>query len=173
MNAKTLTIPNIITFSRIILSPIIWIHIIYRKPVVAVILFGIAALSDFLDGFIARKLEQVSSLGKIMDMIADRILMLGTFTTLFIKENLELPIFLILVAHRALLGLQILILKLVYHRTFTPNPRPTGKICTGVEIIYALWILLAQNPPQLLKIILIFIEISTAVDYFVSIWKNK
>ncbi len=77
-----MNLPNKITIFRILLvfffMPFLFLHGLIPK-ITALILFLIAVLSDYLDGFIARKYDLVSDLGKIMDPVADKILVLAAF----------------------------------------------------------------------------------------------
>ena len=71
------TFINILTFSRIVLAVIIFILLMSSDGyVMALILFFVAGITDYLDGYLARKYSAVSQLGEILDPIADKILIL-------------------------------------------------------------------------------------------------
>jgi len=87
-------IANQITILRIFLIPIFVIFLGYNKPLYALITFLIAGITDALDGFIARKLNQVTTLGKVLDPIADKALLISAFVFIslviyLLKGNLE------------------------------------------------------------------------------------
>jgi CDP-diacylglycerol--glycerol-3-phosphate 3-phosphatidyltransferase len=67
-------IPNIITVTRICLLPAIFILFLLDLKLWAISIFIVAAITDFLDGFIARKYNLVSTAGKLLDPIADKML---------------------------------------------------------------------------------------------------
>lgn len=67
------TIPNIITLSRIISTPLITYSLIHQDYTTSISLFSYAAISDFLDGFIARRFKMNTRLGSILDPLADKI----------------------------------------------------------------------------------------------------
>lgn len=74
-----MNLPNLLTILRIILAPIIAI-LIWRETtngqlIIAFLLFCVAGLTDWLDGYVARKLEIISHLGRILDPIADKVLL--------------------------------------------------------------------------------------------------
>ncbi len=78
-------LPNILTFLRILLVPIIVVVLLTKfegKEFVGLALFLLAALTDFLDGFIARRLGLVTRLGKLLDPAADKILTSAAFISL-------------------------------------------------------------------------------------------
>lgn len=71
---KSLNVPNTITWVRVILTIFIVWFLLQNWYLVAFILFLIASFSDYLDGYFARKLNQVSNFGKIFDQMSDKIL---------------------------------------------------------------------------------------------------
>ena len=89
-NSSLYSIPNVITYFRLISIPFILIFYlsgIYILQLLAFIIFVLASLSDFLDGYLARKLNQTSILGKILDPIADKLLVILAFM-MFINSDL-------------------------------------------------------------------------------------
>ena len=79
---RWLTFPNFLTCSRIILTPCVVVAIIYYAWHIAFCLFFVAALTDVLDGYLARLLHEPTIIGAVLDPIADKILLLSTFVTL-------------------------------------------------------------------------------------------
>jgi len=80
------TLPNIITLARICLTPVIALLPFiegYWPKVIAFIIFLVAAFSDVLDGWIARRYNTVSDLGKLLDPIADKLLLFATLIPIF------------------------------------------------------------------------------------------
>jgi len=88
MSSSNFNIPNVITFSRIVLVPVIFI-VLLSSPgrmlsLWGAIIFTAAAVTDFLDGYIARKMNRVTSLGKFLDPLADKLLV-GTALIMMIQ----------------------------------------------------------------------------------------
>lgn len=75
-------IANVITILRIALIPLIIILLLKGYSLPAFILFALAAFSDWLDGYLARKLDQTSDFGKNFDPIADKILVICVLAAL-------------------------------------------------------------------------------------------
>ena len=92
-----LTVPNLITFLRIVLIPFFAYFYIKGEVVIALIILALSGLSDFADGKIARKFNQVSNLGKILDPVADKLTQITIAVILFIgfrnAENSLMRIF--------------------------------------------------------------------------------
>ena len=71
------TFINILTFSRIVLAAIIFLFLMSSDGyLIALILFFVASITDYFDGYLARKYNAVSQIGEILDPIADKILIL-------------------------------------------------------------------------------------------------
>ena len=78
-------IPNFLSFTRILLTPIFVVLILadtFYFRLIALMVFFICSLSDFLDGYLARKFNYVTEIGKFIDPIADKILILSAFLVL-------------------------------------------------------------------------------------------
>lgn len=83
---RVLTVPNVISFLRICSIPYLAVLIAQHKMWPALIVLAIAALSDCIDGYVARTFNQVSKLGQILDPIADRLLIVcSTLALVFAK----------------------------------------------------------------------------------------
>lgn len=74
---KVFTVPNIITFVRLCLVPVFFILLLDGHNLASGVVFAVAAGSDFIDGQIARRTNQVSKIGQLLDPAVDRILMIS------------------------------------------------------------------------------------------------
>ncbi len=72
-----MNLPNKLTMARIIMVPIFMAVMLKEYYIAALIIFALASITDFLDGYLARKYDLVSSFGKIMDPLADKLLVFG------------------------------------------------------------------------------------------------
>jgi cardiolipin synthase len=87
-----LTIPNLLTLLRILIVPVFAISVMYGQLAAAFALFVLAALTDLLDGYLARRFDQASSLGAFLDPMADKLLMLVAFVLLSTSRHVALHI---------------------------------------------------------------------------------
>jgi cardiolipin synthase len=100
---RILTLPNILSFLRLLTVPIfLWLFISGREEA-AVILYGAGAWSDFFDGWLARKTNSVSELGKLLDPLADRIFIIALAVALVARDVLPLWLALAIMVRDALL----------------------------------------------------------------------
>ncbi|MEI6579280.1 MAG: CDP-alcohol phosphatidyltransferase family protein [Eubacteriales bacterium] len=81
----SLTVPNLLTFLRIVLIPIFALLFYNGQFIWAVFVLFLSGLSDFLDGKIARRFNQVSELGKILDPVADKLTQITIAVMLFFE----------------------------------------------------------------------------------------
>ena len=79
-----MTIPNLVTAIRIVLAPVFLIYLINSQFLAALIVFLICAVSDGLDGALARVFNQKSKLGAYMDPLADKLILVAAFVALSI-----------------------------------------------------------------------------------------
>ena len=83
---KKENIPNILTIIRFILVPFIYTSVINKHFLTALIIFTISAITDILDGFIARKFNYITDIGKLMDPLADKLTQISLLLALsFLK----------------------------------------------------------------------------------------
>ena len=77
--SKLFTVPNLLTFIRMLLIPVFLIcyYQMPEKPYIAMLVFAVASLTDALDGYLARRLNQISSFGKLCDPLADKLMVLS------------------------------------------------------------------------------------------------
>jgi CDP-diacylglycerol--glycerol-3-phosphate 3-phosphatidyltransferase len=89
IGAESLNVPNVLTLARILLIPVFIILFVNPTPdqsLAAAIIFAVAAVTDMLDGYIARRTGQVTKLRKLLDPIADKLLVLSA---LILRMNVE------------------------------------------------------------------------------------
>jgi CDP-diacylglycerol--glycerol-3-phosphate 3-phosphatidyltransferase len=100
-----LNVPNLITLSRIVLIPLI-IAIFYLpdewlsfsgKNMTATAIFIFAAITDWLDGYLARKLDQMSAFGAFLDPVADKLIVVGALIVLLTLGRVEMVVALIII----------------------------------------------------------------------------
>ncbi len=74
--------PNQLTAGRLVLSLVLFVFIVWQQYVWALLFFILAATTDWIDGWYARKYGQVTTLGRILDPMADKLIICGTFILL-------------------------------------------------------------------------------------------
>ena len=135
MSRYFIFIPNLLSLIRIGLVYPILNNIFLGNFEVSIILFVIAALTDALDGFLARKMDWQTDLGVILDPVADKVLLSGTIFIFWLNELIPFYIFIIFIARDIMILLGAAIQMSVIQSN-TPLPNYLGKLTTGTQIIY-------------------------------------
>lgn len=84
------TIPNVITIGRILVTPVVFVLILipdFWPRFIGFLLFLVAAFSDLFDGYLARKHGWISDFGKLMDPLADKLLLVATFIPFYMVSH--------------------------------------------------------------------------------------
>lgn len=110
VSGRVLTVPNAISFARLLLVPVFAVLIATEHDGWAFLVLAASGASDWLDGVLARRLNQVSRLGQLLDPAADRLFILVTLVGLAWREIVPLWLLLVLVARDVVLGVMLLVL---------------------------------------------------------------
>lgn len=135
MKSRVLTVPNQLTFLRFIFLPFFIISIWYDHYDWALGVLIAAAVSDLLDGVLARRLNQKTDLGAYLDPIADKLLLSSAFLMLALKHKVFWWLTILVLARDVLiLVAAATILLVIGYRPFPPSLY--GKFNTGAQIIF-------------------------------------
>jgi cardiolipin synthase len=126
---RIVTVPNLISFARILLIPV-FVYLLSRDgfEYAGIFLLGFVVATDWVDGYIARRTDQVSELGKLLDPIADRLAIAAALITLVVRDVFPLWAALMVLVRDALVivaGLTLLL-----SRGVRIDVRREGKVAT-------------------------------------------
>jgi cardiolipin synthase (CMP-forming) len=139
VSTRVLTVPNAISFARLLLVPVFGILIVTGEDGWALLVLAISGASDWLDGVLARRLGQVSRLGQLLDPAADRLFILVTLVGLAWRDVVPVWLLAVIVARDVVLGIMLLVLA---RRGFPPpQVHLAGKAGT-FALLYAFPLLL-------------------------------
>ncbi len=132
--ASILSIPNLITLARILLVPVVVWAIASNQMLFAFLLFAAAGVSDAVDGFLAKRFGMTSELGKYLDPLADKVLIVSIYVSLGIVD--ALPRWLvILVVSRDLLIVGGVIFSWIVNKPVSVKPHMVSKINTAAQLL--------------------------------------
>jgi len=92
MSSRIFTVPNVLTVFRMVLIPVFVSLLFYQRFLLALCVFVTAGLTDGLDGLLARRFDQKSQLGTILDPIADKLMLVTAFIVLSMRSVFPPPI---------------------------------------------------------------------------------
>lgn len=144
---QIITISNLLTILRFILSPFIAKAIIHEEWRLALFLFIVAALSDVLDGYLARLWNEESFIGACLDPLADKCMVLSSFVALafFRTDGFVIPLwFIIFFFMRELLIVVGAIYFALKGGSMGIKPTFWGKSTTFLQIVFILWLIMCS-----------------------------
>ena len=169
MSKYFIFIPNLLSIVRIGLVYPILNNIYLNNFQISIVFFVIAAITDALDGFLARKMDWQTDLGAILDPIADKFLLSGTIFILWLNQYISFYIFIIFIGRDVtiLLGAAI---QMTLNELDTPMPNLLGKLTTSLQIIYIAVVFLKEIfslsfGVYILDIIIIIITVTSLIVY--------
>jgi cardiolipin synthase len=140
VSSRIVTIPNILSLLRLLLIPVFLVLLVLGHFGWALLLIAVSAITDFVDGYVARHFNQVSRLGQLLDPAVDRLFILSTLLGLGYVDVLPWWLVAVIIARDVLL--LVLGVVLANHR-FGPLPvHHLGKMGT-FAILFAMPVLLA------------------------------
>jgi len=169
-----LNLPNFLTVSRILAVPVIVVVLLDETPngdTLAAALFALAAATDGLDGYFARSRDAVTTLGKVMDPLADKLLIVAALISLVSLNRLAAWVAMVIIAREmAVTGLRAV----AAERGIVMAASPLGKVKTVLQIA-AVIALIAVNPSPLWSDILVYaavvVTIVSGAQYFFGLRK--
>ena len=109
---RIITVPNILSFMRLLGVPLfLWLILVPQADGWAIVVLIFAGISDYLDGKIARKWNQISRVGQILDPLADRLYILATLIGLLLRGIIPWWLVAVLVGRDLIMGVVLAILK--------------------------------------------------------------
>lgn len=142
MDKRIFTVPNQLTFLRLGFLPFFIIALRYSRYDWALALLIAAALSDALDGLLARQLNQKTPLGTFLDPIADKLLLSSAYFMLALKSKIAWWLAILVLGRDVLILIACAVILLVVgYRSFPPSIY--GKLSTGFQILLVLVVILA------------------------------
>ena len=176
MSKYFIFIPNLLSIIRIGLVYPILNNIYLSNFELSIIFFIIAAITDALDGFLARKMHWQTYLGTLLDPVADKLLLSGTIFILWLNQLIPFYIFVIFISRdiAILLGAAI---QMTLNESDTPLPNLLGKLTTSLQVIYIATIFLKEIfnikfSLYVLDIFIIFITLLSLVVYAYNWYKD-
>jgi CDP-diacylglycerol---glycerol-3-phosphate 3-phosphatidyltransferase len=147
-----MNLPNSLTVTRIFLVPLLVVVLLTKfegrvilgvpKEIVGAAIFGIASITDWLDGYLARRRQQITALGQVMDPLADKLLICAALVSLVQLDLAPAWMVVIIIGREfAITGLR----SLAYARGMVIPASPLGKIKMIAEVVAILALILSRQ----------------------------
>ena len=170
-----INVPNVLTVLRILAVPVIVVALLGESPdgdLLAGIVFALAALTDGLDGYIARSRGSVTTFGKLMDPIADKLLIVAALVALVSLDRLAAWVAMVIIAREiAVTGLR----GLAAEQGVVISASWLGKVKTVLQVA-AVFALIIWYPAPVAVDVLVYAAVAMTVisglDYFFGVRKR-
>jgi len=163
-----LNLPNVLTVLRIMLVPALVVALLGNTPagdVLAAIVFALASLTDFVDGYLARAREQVTTFGKLMDPLADKLLIIAALISLVSLHRLAAWVAMVIITRE----LAVTVLRLgATQAGVVMAASPFGKAKTCLQIAAILAVIAVPGQPLWVSALLyltVLVTVLSGLDY--------
>jgi CDP-diacylglycerol---glycerol-3-phosphate 3-phosphatidyltransferase len=171
-----INLPNVLTLLRILLVPVLVVALTAETEygdTLAAAVFAVAALTDGLDGYLARSRQSITTFGKVMDPVADKLLIAAALISLVSLERLEAWVAMVIIAREfAVSGLRIA----AGQQGVVIPASMLGKAKTIVQIVAVLALIAANDPNaawvDALVYAMVLLTVVSGADYFLNFRKR-
>lgn len=165
-----LNLPNALTVLRIMLVPVLVVALLGNTPegdVLAAIVFALASLTDFVDGYLARSRQSVTTFGKLMDPLADKLLIVAALVALVSLNRLEAWVAMVIITRE----LAVTVLRLgATQAGVVMAASLTGKLKTCLQIALILALIAVPGARPLWLALLLYatvlVTVLSGLDFF-------
>jgi CDP-diacylglycerol--glycerol-3-phosphate 3-phosphatidyltransferase len=162
-------VPNVLTVLRILAVPVIVVALLDETPngdALAAAVFALAAITDGLDGYIARRRQQITTFGKLMDPLADKLLIVAALIALVSLDRVAAWIAMVIIARElAVTGLR----SLAAEQGVVIAASWLGKVKTALQVAAVVALIVWEPAPlgvDLLVYAAVAVTVISGADYF-------
>ena len=164
-----LNLPNALTVVRIMLVPVLVVALLGNTPggdVLAAVVFALASLTDFIDGYLARARDSITTFGKLMDPLADKLLIVAALISLVSLHRLAAWVAMVIITRE----LAVTVLRLGATQAGVVMAASFfGKVKTCLQIAAILAVIAVHGKPtwvQALLYVTVLVTVLSGLDYF-------
>lgn len=168
-------LPNILTVLRIMLVPVLVVALLGNTPegdVLAAVVFALASLTDFVDGYLARARDEVTTFGKLMDPLADKLLVVAALLALVSLNRLAAWVAMVIITRE----LAVTVLRMGATQAGVVVPANMfGKVKTCLQIAAILAVIAVPSSPvwvSLLVYLAVLVTVLSGLDFFFGLRRH-
>src|SRR5438105_4547838 len=168
-----LNVPNLLTLVRILLVPVLVVALLAKTSdgdLLAAIVFAIASLTDAVDGYLARSRNWVTTFGKLMDPIADKLLIIAALVALVSLGRLDAWVAMVIIARE--FAVTVLRVAVGTQEGVVIPASPLGKIKTAFQVAMVIALIAVHGHPVWLQVLIyltVFVTVLSGADYFFGV----
>jgi CDP-diacylglycerol--glycerol-3-phosphate 3-phosphatidyltransferase len=168
-------LPNLLTVARIMLVPVLVVALLGNTPsgdVLAAVVFALASLTDFVDGYLARSRDSITNFGKLMDPLADKLLIVAALVALVSLDRLAAWVAMVIITRE----LAVTVLRLgATQAGVVMGASMFGKVKTCMQIATILAVIAVHGQPLWLSLLIyatVVVTVLSGLDYFFGLRRH-
>ena len=165
------TLPNTVSLSRVVLA---LAFVLVSEPWDRIALIGVAGLTDFMDGWLARHDKTESTAGALLDPIADRVFVFVAISTYLIEGQLTTGQYFVFLTRDLATAVGFVVAKII--PTLRPavfRARLLGKIVTVLQLVTLVGIIIMPELTGVLILAIGLVSVASIVDYTFALWRGR
>ncbi len=171
-----LNVPNVLTVIRILLVPVLVVALLDKTgggDLLAAIVFAVASLTDAIDGYLARSRNSVTTFGKLMDPIADKLLIIAALVALVSLGRLQAWVAMVIIARE--FAVTVLRVAVGAQQHVVISASPLGKLKTATQVVMVMLLIAVHGRPLWLSLVVyatVLITVLSGADYFFGLRRS-
>jgi CDP-diacylglycerol--glycerol-3-phosphate 3-phosphatidyltransferase len=173
-----INVPNVLTVVRILLVPVLVVALLAKTgggDLLAAIVFAIASVTDAVDGYLARSRNWVTTFGKLMDPIADKLLIVGALVALVSLSRLQAWVAMVIIARE--FAVTVLRVAVGAQQGVVISANLFGKLKTACQVAMVLALIIVGRPVPAWLTALVYVTVVVTVlsgaDYFFGLTRRR
>jgi CDP-diacylglycerol---glycerol-3-phosphate 3-phosphatidyltransferase len=168
-------VPNVLTVLRILLVPVLVVALLEESEngdLLAAIVFAVASLTDFVDGWLARQRGSITTFGKLMDPIADKLLVIGALVALVSLDRLDAWVAMVIIAREVAVTMSRMAAS---GQGVVISAARLGKVKTLVQVTTIFLLIAVESSPAWLDGLVyatVVVTIVSGIDYFFGLRRS-
>jgi CDP-diacylglycerol--glycerol-3-phosphate 3-phosphatidyltransferase len=170
-----INVPNVLTLLRILLVPVIVVALLGETPngdLLAAIVFALASITDWVDGYIARSRGAITTFGKLMDPIADKLLVVAALVSLVSLDRLPAWVAMVIIARELAVTMSRMA---ATGQGVVISANRWGKVKTALQVL-TIFLLIAVNGSPVWLDVLVYLTVGvtvvSGVEYFFGLRRS-
>jgi cardiolipin synthase len=168
---RLVTLPNAVSMSRLVLAAV---FVAARDPIARFALVAIASVTDFLDGWLARRQHATTRSGALIDPIADRVFVFTAVCAFLIEGALSTASYFILLSRDIMTLIGYLVARSVpWLRAVEFRARWLGKVVTALQLLTLVAVIAVPSAVPTLVIVVGAASAASVADYTLTLWRER
>lgn len=170
-----LNLPNVLTVARILLVPVLVVALLDGTKdgdVLAAVVFAVASVTDYVDGWLARRGDQVTTFGKLVDPLADKLLIVAALVALVSLDRVAAWVAMVVIARE----LVVTVLRMgASQQGVVAAANPLGKVKTAMQVAMVMALIAAGGSPtwvDVLVYVTVVVTLASGADFVFGLWRR-